>query len=112
MTKTANGAVRTSINIILISHSGVPGSITGQPHEACGRQVFTHYLIPPPFSASLTHCSYDKDKVAKVGILPKSNARSEIGDHWLDMYFREWLQGGTQAASDRSVCGFHYTAVD
>jgi len=50
--------------------------------------------------------------VAKPGNLPKSNARSEIGNHFLKKYFREWLMAGTHAASGKSVWGFNYTTVD
>jgi hypothetical protein len=34
-----------------------------------------------------TCCCYEKDKWAKPGHLPKSNAIKEIGEHWIEKYF-------------------------
>lgn len=41
-----------------------------------------------PSSSSPTCCSYQKDKEARPGNLPKSNAFSETGEHWMEQPFR------------------------
>jgi hypothetical protein len=33
-------------------------------------------------------CSYQKNKRAKAGNLPKLSALSEIGEHWIEKYFQ------------------------
>jgi hypothetical protein len=40
-----------------------------------------------PYSSSSAYCSYQKDKQVKPKSLPKSNALSEIGEHWLESTF-------------------------
>jgi hypothetical protein len=40
------------------------------------------HIIPPVLHTHVhTYCSYQKDKRAKPGSLPRSNALSEIGEH-------------------------------
>ena len=41
-----------------------------------------------PYLPSSTHCSYQKDKWPKPGSLPKGNAHSELGEHWIENNFR------------------------
>jgi len=49
---------------------------------------FSVNIIPPtpPYSSSSTFCSYQMDKKAKPGNVPKSNALMEIEEHWTRKY--------------------------
>jgi hypothetical protein len=40
-----------------------------------------------PYSSSSTRRSYQRDKRAKSGNLPKSNAFSKVGEHWIESTF-------------------------
>jgi hypothetical protein len=57
------------------------------PCEICGGQSGTGTGLSA--SNSSTRCSFQKDKRAKPGNLPKSKAVSEIGEHWTekDLHF-------------------------
>jgi hypothetical protein len=46
-----------------------------------------HHSTNASYSSSSTCCSYQKNKLAQPGNLPKRNALSEIGEHWKEKYF-------------------------
>ena len=51
--------------------------------------LFTPAIIHPMVhnSYASSRCSYQKDKRAKPVNFPKSNAVSEMGEHWIERYF-------------------------
>jgi len=71
--------------------------VTCGGQRATGTGVTPTTLVSPchyhstnaPLSSSSTHCSYQNDKRAKPGNLPKIYALSEIGENWLEkcLYF-------------------------
>jgi hypothetical protein len=46
-----------------------------------------YHYTNAPHSSSSTCCSYQKGKRGKPGNLPKSDALSEIGKKWTEIYF-------------------------
>jgi hypothetical protein len=51
---------------------------------------FSPASITPPMlhtDLQLTYCSYQKDKGAKRGNIPKSCDLSEIGENWIEKFF-------------------------
>ena len=58
-----------------------------------------------PYVSSYTYCSYNKDKRARPGSLPKSSALSEISERCIDKYrhliFSERLDTKTDGLTNR-----------
>jgi hypothetical protein len=48
-----------------------------------GRWDWMELAQDTPYTSSYTCCSYQEDKSAKLGILPKCNSLLEIGEHWI-----------------------------
>jgi len=49
--------------------------------------LYQYLSTNAPYSSSSTYRSYQKDKRAKPGNLPKRSALSKIGDHGIEEYF-------------------------
>ena len=57
-----------------------------------------------PHSSLYTSFSYHQDKYAQPGNLPKSNALSEIGEHWIEKYFHLLCNGSPHDSVYRKSC--------
>jgi hypothetical protein len=67
-------------------YDGHGGVGTGVSPIYSGFRFLYHYTNAPHSSLS-TCCSYQKDKRAKPGNLPKGNVLSETGEHRIEKYF-------------------------
>ena len=82
-----------SLILVLISQVSPCENYGGQSDTGRGfspsNSVFPcqYHSIIAPYSSSSTCDSYQKDKRAKPGDLPKRNVLSEIGKQWVEKYF-------------------------
>ena len=57
------------------------------PGYICFHCLYGYHSTNAPHSSSTTCWCYRKDKRAKPGNLPKSNALKKIGEHGMESYF-------------------------